>query len=110
MNILTCRIKAMRKLVTKHVTNGAITQRPEMKGHVFHKNSRDTACLRAEVEAWTRLNQGMDDWINHHPVDQSTSLTDLNFFEEGMSNYRKKHSCIVKTTEKNLARGAIGKN
>lgn len=46
VNILTCRIKAMRKLVTKHVTDGAITQRPEMKEHVIHNNSRNAACVR----------------------------------------------------------------
>ena len=45
VNILTCGIKAMRELVTKHVTNGAITQRPEMKEHLIHKNSRNAACV-----------------------------------------------------------------
>ena len=49
VNILTCRIKAMRKLVTEHVTNGAITQRPEMKEHMIHIKSQVAIESRARL-------------------------------------------------------------
>lgn len=63
VNILTCRIKAMRKLVTEHVTNGSITQRPEIKEHLILFKFWDRSGSRKndrEVEAWARLCQRMD--------------------------------------------------
>ena len=63
VNILTCRIKAMCELVTKHVTNGAITQRPEMKEHLIHKNSRNAACVRDRSLDPVKSRNG---WLNNH--------------------------------------------
>ena len=98
VNILTCRIKAMRELVTKHVTNGAITQRPEMKEHLIHKNSRNAACVRDRSLDPVKSKNG---WLNdHHSVQQSKSETGRNFFEEGLRNSRKN----IPTQQKQRAR------
>lgn len=87
VNILTCRIKAMRKLVTKHVTNGAITQRPEIKEHVIHKNSRNAACLRGRG---LELVESKDGWLNKSPFSGSEQIRNgLEFFEERLRNSRE---------------------
>ena len=109
VNILTCRIKAMRKLVTEHVTNGAITQRPEMKEHMIHKNSRNTDCPRGRG---LDLVESKNGWLDKSPSsgsEHNRNGTEPYFFSRSGWAITEKHSCTAKTALKKWAKGTMGK-